>query len=774
MTIARQPEPCPTSRWAVLVCWLSLLVWFPVRAQHAHSPAARNVGVVWANDGGDKVTRDELRANANPGSVLNSLWDGTTISLFGAGNEIVAFNLVLEAPTTTASNVTVTFDALTGPGGTTIGAVPASGDGVFNWVNRHIELFYIRYLEIKGLSTDLFFAGFNYDERHIPQRFRRPWTGPGDGTGTWQDRPDHNTFYPEIAVPMELVPSFDIAAGQNQSIWVDIYIPKSAPPGTYRGTVTIRENGSPTHQIPVELTVHAFTLPDVPHAKTMLYVGYEDINDRYLGIEEPEEGSADDNASHLIRDRHFQLAHRHRISLIDGGERSIASNNEGDLLDRPHPEWLPRLDGSLFTAANGYDGPGVGVGNNIYSIGTYGSWSWQGEGEAAMRSHSDGWVVWFEANAPDTEYFLYLIDESDDFPQIQQWAQWIDNNPGPGRHLPSMATMPIPTAAANTPALDVPTSWFNVGPTNAWQQAVDSYAAQPDKRVFFYNSNRPASGSFATEDDGVALRELVWGQYKKGIDRWFYWESTYYNNFQGNTGQTNVFQTAHTFGDFDGVDASFGQTGSNYLNGDGVLFYPGTDLRFPGDSYGVQGPFASLRLKHWRRGIQDVEYLTMAAAIDPARVQAIIETLVPKVLWDLGVEDPADPTWVLSDISWPTDPDVWEAARAQLADIIEGANPPTSVDETASPLPERLALYPNYPNPFNPATTIRFAVPVGQHVRLVMYDMLGREVATLVDGPRQPGLHTVRFDATDLPSGVYFYRLEAGVVVKTRTMHLVK
>ncbi|MFQ6114882.1 MAG: hypothetical protein ACE5NG_12505 [bacterium] len=120
------------------------------------------------------------------------------------------------------------------------------------------------------------------------------------------------------------------------------------------------------------------------------------------------------------------------------------------------------------------------------------------------------------------------------------------------------------------------------------------------------------------------------------IDHWFYWESTYYNNFQGNTAQTNVFETAHTFGGFDHVDPVFGESGSNYLNGDGVLFYPGTDLIYINESYGVKGPFVSLRLKYWRRGIQDVDYLAMAVEIDPSRVQQIVTTMVPKVLGSRG------------------------------------------------------------------------------------------------------------------------------------------
>ena len=636
-------------------------------SQPGTSLALGNIAQVWANEGSDKVTRDELRATNDLNAVLNSVWDGTTISLFGACNEVVAFNLVLEAPTADATNVNVTLTELTGPDGATITTRLASGDDVFNYVGRTIELFYVRYLEIKGLSTDLFYD--DYDERHIPERCRRPYDEEtGEGTGTWEDRPCHNKFYPDIAVPLELYSPFTIAAGTNQSIWGDIYIPKTAPTGIYTGTVAITEGGTLTWQIPIRLRVRNFTLPDLPNARTMLVFSSENINDRYLGEDNayPEPGTAVYTQSLELADRHFQLAHRHKISLIDGFDDT----------EQMDETWISRLNGELFTPARGYDGVGVGVGNNVYSIGTYGSWSWQEGTQADMWANTDAWVNWFDtqAFATPTDYFLYLIDESDDYPQIEEWAQWINNNPGPGQRLMSLATIDLPTAAVNTPSLDIPTSWASFGITNIWQSAADSYKANPDKRFYLYNSNRPATGSFATEDDGVALRVLPWAQYKKNIDRWFYWESTYYDNYQGNTGQTNVFQQAQTYGDFDEIDSVLGETGWNYLNGDGVLLYPGTDTRYPADSYGVQGPFASLRLKHWRRGVQDVDYLILAAVISPTRTAEIVNTMVPKVLWEVGVSDPNDPTWVLADISWSTDPDVWEAARAELAGIIESTS----------------------------------------------------------------------------------------------------
>ena len=66
--------------------------------------------------------------------------------------------------------------------------------------------------------------------------------------------------------------------------------------------------------------------------------------------------------------------------------------------------------------------------------------------------------------------------------------------------------------------------------------------------------------------------------------------------------------------------------------------------------------------------------LGMAAAIEPHRTAQIVDRMIPLVLWEYGVDELNDPTYVLTDISWPTDPDTWEAARAELADIIEGSS----------------------------------------------------------------------------------------------------
>ncbi len=98
---------------------------------------------------------------------------------------------------------------------------------------------------------------------------------------------------------------------------------------------------------------------------------------------------------------------------------------------------------------------------------------------------------------------------------------------------------------------------------------------------------------------------------------------------------------------------------------------------------------------------------------------------------------------------------------------------PTSVYEI-NELPVTVALYQNYPNPFNPSTTISYSLPEHAHIELIVFDMLGREVAVLVEGQQMPGTYEIRFDAGHLASGIYLYRLRAGEVLRSGRMMLMR
>jgi hypothetical protein len=85
-----------------------------------------------------------------------------------------------------------------------------------------------------------------------------------------------------------------------------------------------------------------------------------------------------------------------------------------------------------------------------------------------------------------------------------------------------------------------------------------------------------------------------------------------------------------------------------------------------------------------------------------------------------------------------------------------------------------LALYQNFPNPFNPKTVVRSQLPVASEVKIVVYDLLGREVAVLVNERRVPGTYHDDFDATGLASGIYIYRMTAGNYAMSKKMSLLR
>ena len=95
-------------------------------------------------------------------------------------------------------------------------------------------------------------------------------------------------------------------------------------------------------------------------------------------------------------------------------------------------------------------------------------------------------------------------------------------------------------------------------------------------------------------------------------------------------------------------------------------------------------------------------------------------------------------------------------------------------DEGLLLTPNNYNLAQNFPNPFNPRTTIQYSIPQRSSVTLKVFDVLGKEISTLVNEEKDRGVYTVNFDASQLASGIYLYKLQAGSFVETKKMILIR
>ena len=132
------------------------------------------------------------------------------------------------------------------------------------------------------------------------------------------------------------------------------------------------------------------------------------------------------------------------------------------------------------------------------------------------------------------------------------------------------------------------------------------------------------------------------------------------------------------------------------------------------------------------------------------------------------------------------DTDDFNAKISNLEDVPEDLSGPicglglgilcdtNTSSENSQELPKAISLAQNYPNPFNPQTTITYQIDNPQHVRLDLFNAQGQRIQTLVEGMRPAGQHSVRFDASGLPSGVYIYRVQTNEKMLTRKMMLVR
>ncbi len=561
---------------------------------------------VWVIDDGEKIKADATSLPFATGTS-NPVWaPGQPVRLTSMRNETVALQVVVGADASALAGVTVDLDSLAGPSGAVIRNDPSATDPS-SYVGRPIERFVEHAFDVaraSGGSDPSASLGWS--------------AGSGPADGQWTG------LVPDALIPVEVAPAFEpypmpVAANRNGIVWIDVTVPRDQPAGAYRGDIAVKAGGQTLATLPVELEVVQATLPDVP-VKTMLYYDPSEVH-RRVGDAAAEE--------HL-----WKLYHRHRVSPMHGA--TTASDVEGQ---------FAALDGSEYTAAHGYAGPGEGQGDGVLSLGTYGSLGEPSStGLAQVAAIAD--LLAQKKLFASTDVFVYATDEDCGSPYGAAWKQLLTGSADANVH-----GVRVGWTCSENPAsqpVDVP-----IVIASSYDPGAAARAVAAGKKVWIYNGSRPQTDAFLTDTAAVALRANGWIAAMAGIDRWFYWETTFwYDDNRGGHGAYDPFTTAETFHNQNG----------DWCEGDGVLVYPGKQVDvFTEHSIGFDGVLASIRLKNLRRGIEDAGYYQLAHAADPAKAEAIAKGLLPKILSAASDGDA---------VSWTESGKPWADARQALLALV--------------------------------------------------------------------------------------------------------
>ena len=569
--------------------------------------AEAGVRRLWAAGDGDKIERD---AQQHPASARNAVWDGRRIRIFGGRNEIIAFQVIVEADDRGVRELSARLPSLVSDRDRLVYRPPAADPT--DTVGRPIQIFTVNYLLVQTSSH----ASWVFD--------RASPAAPPDPTG-WK--------------PVQLVPEHAragrgglpvaVRAGENQAVWFEVYVDRERRPGRYRGTVEILADGS-RRTIPIELDVFDFTLPDENSMHAMLY----------YSSAQPElyHGRNLDPAYH-------RLAHRHRVELVHAYDEETLQAAWG------------RFSGSDFTEAARYDGPGAGVGNVLAPRSFYGP-PRGFEDRATAWARSDAWMTFLGAKLPRAITFLYMPDEPrpPEYERIRALAENVRSNPGPGRALPLFVT------TAYVEPLDGSIDIWCAGPRRFRLDRVAS-ARAAGRRYWFYNGGRPAGGAITIDAPATDARATIWAAFKHDVAVYFYWHAVHWrhNSQKPADRDQNVWAESITFDNRKQEKRSPDDQG--YIHGDGVLIYPGEERLHPDQDRGIPGPVATIQLANFRRGMQDHLYLTLARKLGlQALVDEALTAIVPRVFSDAGER-----------VSFPETGDPYEAVRLKLARAIAGA-----------------------------------------------------------------------------------------------------
>ncbi len=278
------------------------------------------------------------------------------------------------------------------------------------------------------------------------------------------------------------------------------------------------------------------------------------------------------------------------------------------------------------------------------------------------------------------------------------------------------------------------------------------------------NSGRHSLARIGTRFDLDARNLRIDGSVNEGVFGQLSLQSEYENS-SGNTGLQKIAEVRQTTNKFVLKDSEVSNTGA-----DGVkVQIGGTDsaeVTITGNTITTSSDFG-LTMQTSDSGFALVELAnnTSSGAVgDFNLVQDTTSTFALKGF--TGGDSAAVVSYIQDNNTGTPTVTVTGNIRAEITTSVSGSG--------ESVVPTEFALEQNYPNPFNPATTIQFALPKRSKVTLTLFDLLGREISTLVNEELQAGKYKFIFQANDLPTGIYFYQLRTEGFVKTMKLTLLK
>jgi Domain of unknown function (DUF4091) len=584
--------------------------------------AAGAAPVVWAIDDGEKLKQDAVSLPFATGTD-NPVWaPGQPIRLFALRDETIAFQIVVTTDDAALDGITVDLDALAGPGGAAIANAAGATDPT-RFVGRRIERFVEHWVAVPRASGGI-----------------HPGEALGWNAGSGPPRKKWVGHVADALIPVEVAPSWapypmHVAPHRNGAVWVDLTLPKDQAPGLYKGVVRVQSAAGPLAELPVEVEVADLTLPDHP-IQAFAYYEHEQI-ERRMGHNPA--------AEHQL----WQLLHRHHIAPFHEGKEAHDVNSR-----------LSALDGSAYTPERGYEGTAVGVGDGVMALGMYGSYGFP---TTTALARVERVANWFAENPPldATEVLVFAADEDCKSLAGSSWKHLLEGSTKPSvKRVRVVWTCSQSLADQAVDAVIVHAGSFKLPAVAA--------AREKGKEVWIYNGERPHTGSCYIDAEAIDPRVNPWIGALRGIDRWLAWESTFwYDENKGGHGSIDPFKTAENFHNKDG----------DYSNGDGLLLYPGKQVDlFRDHSVGMDGVIASIRLKNWRRGIEDAGYYALAHAVNAADTEAVAKELVPKSLEQAAAN---------TRIAWSRGGKAFFDARKGLLSIIRtGKRPPGAIGNAST------------------------------------------------------------------------------------------